>query len=75
MPGINNWDFAVVKETRVLEKKAIQFQAEFLNGWNHTQYGAPATGLNPSTFGTISSLPVPARQIQFGLKFLWEIPS
>ena len=35
-PGIVNWDFAVMKDTRITEKTLLQFRAEFFNILNHT---------------------------------------
>lgn len=71
MPGINNWDFQIMKETRVSEKLAAQFRAEFFNGWNHTQFGDASTDLVPGQFGRIGGLRIDPREIQFGLKLLW----
>ncbi|HZO98803.1 MAG TPA: TonB-dependent receptor [Terriglobia bacterium] len=70
MPGINNWDFAIIKNTAITEKLNLQFRAEFFNGWNHTQFGDANTSLG-TTFGTISGLRINPREIQFAMKFLW----
>ena len=77
MPGENNWDVAAVKDTQITESKLLQFRAEFFNAWNHTQWGgitsqtSTSASLSPTTFGIITWLQVPARQIQLALKFLW----
>ncbi len=71
MPGINNWDFALLKDTRLTEKLVTQFRAEFFNGWNHTQFGDANTGLVPGQFGRITSLRTRTREIQFGLKLIF----
>jgi hypothetical protein len=70
-PGMNNWDFALMKDTRLHEKRMLEFRAEFFNGWNHTQFGPSNTDLVPGQFGRISSLLVSPREIQLGLKFIW----
>jgi hypothetical protein len=70
VPGMNNWDFALMKNTRIKEGLNTQFRAEFYNGWNHTQFGSPDSTMD-TTFGQISSTLVSPRNIQFGLKFIF----
>jgi hypothetical protein len=41
-PGINNWDFALVKNTAITETSNLQFRAEFFNLFNHTQFLGPS---------------------------------
>jgi hypothetical protein len=68
-PGVNNWDFAILKNTQLSERFVLQFRGELFNIFNHTQFIAPsAIGLsnfnsNPllgppvsitSSFGSIS---------------------
>ena len=50
-PGINNWDFALLKNTRSLNAFNLQFRAEFFNIFNHTQFLTPSgiTGFNIAT--------------------------
>lgn len=75
-PG-NNWDLAVIKNTRIAEGKDVQFKAEFLNALNHPQFPVPSgNGANPAnlTFGSISNSSNQAnypRRIQLSLKFLF----
>jgi Carboxypeptidase regulatory-like domain len=71
MPGINNWDFSILKDTKISEGVLVQFRAEFFNGWNHTQFGDADTGLVPGQFGRIGSLRIDPREIQFGLKLIF----
>jgi hypothetical protein len=77
-PGVNNWDFAVLKNTQLNERFVLQFRAELFNIWNHTQFIAPGSiGLsrfNPtthvsttSTFGSINQA-APPRIGQLSLK-------
>jgi hypothetical protein len=40
-PGINNWDFALIKNTTINERMNLQFRAEFFNVFNHTQFLNP----------------------------------
>jgi hypothetical protein len=57
-PGINNWDLALHKSTRIGERTALEFRAEFFNAFNHAQFTAqsssPSGQINSSTFGQIS---------------------
>jgi hypothetical protein len=50
-PGINNWDFALLKNTMITERFNLQFRAEFFNIFNHTQFLTPSgiTGFNTTT--------------------------
>lgn len=77
-PGVNNWDFAVLKNTQLTERFNLQFRAELFNIWNHTQFIAPgAIGLSSfdpnshvsttSSFGVITAA-APPRIGQLSLK-------
>ncbi len=37
-PNINNWDMNVLKRVNITERQSIEFQASFLNLFNHAQY-------------------------------------
>jgi len=71
VPGINNWDFSLMKDTKINEKFNTQFRAEFFNGWNHTQFSTPSDSLNPTSFGRIGGTLIGARTVQFGLRILF----
>jgi hypothetical protein len=43
-PGINNWDISVMKNFVFHENKSLQFQANFFNAFNHTQFFGPTAG-------------------------------
>jgi hypothetical protein len=46
-PGVNNWNFALLKNTQLNERLNLQFRAELFNIWNHAQFIAPgAIGLS-----------------------------
>jgi hypothetical protein len=77
-PGVNNWDFAVLKDTQFHERYVLQFRAELYNIWNHAQFIAPGSaGLSSfdpvshlsttSAFGTITTA-APPRIAQLSLK-------
>lgn len=73
--GVNNWDFAIFKNTRFGpdDRFGIGFRTEFFNLFNRTQYAPPNTTVGSSTFGQVSSIypGTNPRLIQFGLKFMF----
>ncbi len=55
-PGINNWDIALHKNTKIRETMDLEFRAEFFNLFNHTQFENPDGSIDSGTgFGVISS--------------------
>jgi len=52
-PGLNNWDFAVLKNTQLHERFVLQFRAELFNIWNHAQFIGPSQ-LGISNFDPVS---------------------
>jgi hypothetical protein len=81
-PGINQWDFALLKDTKITERFDLQFRAEFFNIFNHTQFLTPSgitgfTAIPPSqgggfapsssSFGQVAGT-LPARVGQLSLK-------
>jgi len=75
-PGLATWDFSVFKNTSIAEKVTVQFRAEIFNLLNRANFNTPnlitftPTGVS-GTAGAITSTSTTARQVQFGLKFLW----
>ena len=69
-PGIANWDFALLKDTRITERINLQFRAEFFNVLNHTNFNNPSGNFSSSNFGVVTSARDP-RIGQLGLKFQW----
>jgi hypothetical protein len=67
-PIMNNWDLSLLKNTSVTEKFKVQFRAEFLNAFNHTQFDNPNTSPSSSSFGWITGVTHIPRVIQYGLK-------
>jgi hypothetical protein len=70
-PGQNNTDVAVIKRTTIGwlgEAGNFEFRTEFFNAFNTPQFGNPSTNVSSAAFGTISSMSVNPRIIQFGLK-------
>jgi hypothetical protein len=81
-PGLVNLDFSLFKNIPIRESLKAQFRAEFFNIVNHPNFNSPNDNraiLNPdgsvaSNAGVVTQMvnpQVPARQIQFALKFNW----
>jgi hypothetical protein len=69
-PGVNNWDLALGKTFHPKERMRIEFRADLLNAFNHTQWsGVNTTYTNApgNTFGWITGARDP-RFIQFLLR-------
>jgi Carboxypeptidase regulatory-like domain/TonB dependent receptor len=65
-PGINNWDAALQKTTKITERANLQFRAEWFNLFNHTQFLTPS-GILSGTFGQVTQA-APPRIGQLSLK-------
>ena len=79
-PGVNNFDFAIFKQTPITERMKVEFRTEFFNIFNHPYFSQPATGYAGTAtgngFGTITStisggVASPERLIQFALKVIF----
>lgn len=70
-PFQQNWDFSIAKGFRLTERHSLAFRAELFNLWNHPIFQTPAVVniATPATFGQITDTAIPARLIQFGLKY------
>jgi hypothetical protein len=72
-PGIDNYDMALRKITRVTESASLEFRFETFNTFNHAQFdGANAVdgNINDSTFGQIlKSQPGRVSQVALKLSF------
>jgi hypothetical protein len=83
-PGQVNFDFSILKTTRITERTTFQLRAEFFNLLNHPQFANLDPGLG--TGGSVSQLPQPfnagagtsvatsvnPRIIQLGGKFIFQ---
>jgi hypothetical protein len=72
-PGINNYDMALRKITRVTESTSMEFRFETFNTFNHAQFdGASSVDGNRdnATFGRILKSQ-PGRVSQLAIKFLF----
>ena len=80
--GIDNFDFAAEKATKLSERFNLRFRAEFFNLFNRVQFSppvvtssnpttAPATQSGTSQFGEILSQANNPREIQFSLRLTY----
>lgn len=78
-PGFKNFDFALLKNTKINERVNAQFRAEFFNIFNHPNFALPSSTMNAPNFGALFETADVAqnnvglgsggpRLIQFGLK-------
>ena len=67
-PNLRTWDIALMKRTKISERFALQFRAQFFNLFNRANFGLPGAAVTTSTAGLIGGARTP-RDIQFGLKF------
>jgi hypothetical protein len=69
-PGTNNFDFSILKDFVFTETMKLQFRTEIFNIFNHAQFLQPNSDPTSPAFGQITAAR-PAREIQFGLKFIF----
>ena len=70
-PGQNVFDGSLRKTFSLTESQKLEFRAEFFNMFNHPNFAQPDNFFEdgPDVGGAISSVAIPMRQIQFGLKY------
>jgi hypothetical protein len=69
--GLKNFDWALLKNTKVTEGLTAQFRAEFFNVFNNVSFARFTNDLSSPSFGTYNGTDTTPRQIQFALKLLW----
>jgi outer membrane receptor protein involved in Fe transport len=75
-PHQANYDFSILKVTRITERQTLQFRAEFFNVFNHPQFAIqsyPFLNQGPAfssgQLGIINSTSVAPRLVQLALKY------
>jgi hypothetical protein len=70
-PGVNTLDASIRKEFATTETQRLEFRAEFFNMLNHPNFSQPDNFIDdgPGAAGVVTSVALPMRQIQFGLKY------
>jgi hypothetical protein len=67
--GIFDWDVAINKRFHFTDTQHLEFRTEFFNVLNRTNYGIPIRTLFNPGFGSSVETALPARVIQFALKY------
>lgn len=70
-PSMDMWNMSAIKNFSLRESLRLQFRAEFLNAFNHTDLAAPNTTPTNTLFGAITAANVSPRFIHFGLKLIF----
>jgi len=68
-PGLWNTDFALNKDTKILEGKTLGLRIDFFNLLNHTNFANPNGNRNSGNFGRITNIRGNARIMQLSAKF------
>lgn len=70
-PGFWNADFAVLKNFGLpwSENQRLQLRWEMYNAFNHNSFGLPATNINSTTFGQITTSSSAPREMQFAIRY------
>ena len=63
-PGLQTMDIGVVREFPIAEKARFEMRGEFFNALNHTNLGTPNRFVNTASFGSITEVATPGREIQ-----------
>jgi hypothetical protein len=63
-PGLQTMDLAISRGFNLAEKARFETRAEFFNALNHTNLGTPNRFVNTSSFGSITEVATPGREIQ-----------
>jgi hypothetical protein len=84
LPGVSQWDITLSKNWYPSKSTRVQFRADFVNAFNHTQLDPsgiqnvcaaslanPTCAVAGSSFGQITATRSP-REIQLGLRFTWN---
>lgn len=73
-PGMSNFDLSLFKSAHVAalgEAGELEFRFEAFNAFNNPQFGLPAATVDLPGAGAITSLALPMRELQFGMKVLF----
>ena len=67
-PGLQTMDLALVRSFSLPEKAKLEARAEFFNALNPTNLGTPNRFVNTSSFGSITEVATPGREIQLSAR-------
>jgi len=69
-PGLNNFNMALLKSTKITESKQLELRFEAFNVFNHAQFMNPVGDITADNFGVVQSARDP-RIMQIGAKFIF----
>ena len=67
-PNLINFDFSLIKNTKLCERASLQFRAEAFNAFNRPNFWLPVVGMGSGQFGQVNSTTGKPRVGQLGLK-------
>jgi len=67
-PNMQTMDLGLVRGFNLAEKARFEARAEFFNALNHTNLGTPNRFVNTSSFGSITEVSTPGREIQLSAR-------
>jgi hypothetical protein len=67
-PGMQTMDLGLVRSFGIAETARFEARAEFFNALNHTNLGTPNRFVNTSSFGSITEVSSPGREIQLSAR-------
>jgi len=70
-PGYRQVDTSLFKDFHAWREQVVGFRADFFNIFNIASYGNPDNNITDSSFGQITSVRSPARQIQLSLHYIF----
>ena len=78
-PGLVDFDFSVIKDTKIFERLTVQFRAEIFNIFNRTNFNPPLAnntlfdqgGVPNPAAGVLDSTSTSSREVQFALKLIF----
>jgi hypothetical protein len=70
-PFQQNWDMSIMKRMTFWERHTLSLRMDIFNVWNHPVFASPASVSigTRGTFTQVTNTAIPARLIQFGLKY------
>jgi hypothetical protein len=69
--NLDLWDLSLIKNFSITEGIKFQLRGEFLNAFNHPQFGDPETNPTSSNIGRVTSQSNLPRNVQIGLKLIF----
>ncbi len=56
-PSFTNWNFSLMKTVSLSERSTVQLRADWINLWNHRNFGNPVAAMNSPAFGSNTTNP------------------